>query len=89
MKNHRQTLDVALPARKAPVRRLRETLRADPLIWTTRRILATALMLGCLSVGSATLPGHANTDHPAGNGPLTASSSLLKPRHIIGSAWMY
>jgi hypothetical protein len=89
MKKHRQILHVMTPARTTPVRPLRAELPADRPIWATRGILITALVLGCLGAGAATLPIHAHTNRPAGDPSLTVSTNSVSPRHIIGPAWMY
>jgi hypothetical protein len=89
MKNYRQSLHFASPARTTAVRCLREALPADPRVGATRRILITVLALGCLGVGAAVLPGHADPHHALGSTQPTASASLFGPRYFIGGAWMY
>jgi hypothetical protein len=88
MKNQ-QTPNFTSPTRTTPVRGLRGTPQADPPTWAARGLLTAALVFGCLGVGAAAFPGHADPHHPLGNTPPTVSSSLFGPRHIIGPAWMY
>ncbi len=89
MKNYRRALHFTPPARTTPVQGRHGALPADPPIWATRGILITALVLGCLGVGIAALPGHADPHHALGNTSPTVSSSLFGPRYFIGPAWMY
>jgi hypothetical protein len=89
MKNYPQELHFTLPARTTPVRRLQKALPADPPIRAARRILITALALGCLGIGAAALTGHADPHHVLGSTSPAVSSSLFASSHFIGSAWMY